>query len=165
MGGKCFPQRATAEPDFCREIEMAADPPKHDGVAGCTMRVRVVSRAGLPVRVVYGEARVSCALCHEQPSPHGARADRKLPCRAGRAAYRMGLWNILHDAKPSFEYFAGVGCGGRRMCRGGHGDGGEHRRNQKALPCAEFPDKNAEGQYPENVILDFDYWAFAPRHR
>jgi 2-methylfumaryl-CoA hydratase len=35
----------------------------------------------------------------------------------------------------------------------------------KNLPCAEFPDKNGEGQYPENVILDFDYWAFAPRHR
>ena len=33
----------------------------------------------------------------------------------------------------------------------------------KNLPCAEFPDKNADGQYPENVILDFDYWAFAPR--
>jgi len=33
----------------------------------------------------------------------------------------------------------------------------------KNLPCEAFPDKNAEGQYPENVILDFDYWAFAPR--
>jgi 2-methylfumaryl-CoA hydratase len=33
----------------------------------------------------------------------------------------------------------------------------------KNLPCGEFPDKNAEGQYPETVILDFDYWAFAPR--
>ena len=33
----------------------------------------------------------------------------------------------------------------------------------KNLPCAAFPDKTAEGQYPENVILDFDYWAFAPR--
>jgi len=33
----------------------------------------------------------------------------------------------------------------------------------KNLPCAEFPDKNAEGQYPENVILDFDYWAVLPR--
>jgi len=29
--------------------------------------------------------------------------------------------------------------------------------------CDDFPDKNAEGQYPENVILDFDYWAFMPR--
>ncbi len=33
----------------------------------------------------------------------------------------------------------------------------------KNLPCANFPDKNADGQYPENVILDFDYWAFMPR--
>jgi len=33
----------------------------------------------------------------------------------------------------------------------------------KNLPCADFPDKNADGQYPDNVILDFDYWAFAPR--
>jgi 2-methylfumaryl-CoA hydratase len=35
----------------------------------------------------------------------------------------------------------------------------------KNFPCAEFPDKTAEGQYPEAVILDFDYWAFAPRRR
>jgi 2-methylfumaryl-CoA hydratase len=34
----------------------------------------------------------------------------------------------------------------------------------KNLPCNAFPDKNAEGQYPENVILDFDYWALMPRH-
>ena len=33
----------------------------------------------------------------------------------------------------------------------------------KNLPCAEFPDKSAEGVYPENVILDFDYWAILPR--
>jgi 2-methylfumaryl-CoA hydratase len=33
----------------------------------------------------------------------------------------------------------------------------------KNLPCAEFPDKNADGQYPENIILDFDYWAILPR--
>ncbi len=33
----------------------------------------------------------------------------------------------------------------------------------KNLPCAEFPDKNGEGQYPESVILDFDYWALMPR--
>jgi 2-methylfumaryl-CoA hydratase len=33
----------------------------------------------------------------------------------------------------------------------------------KNLPCAEFPDKDAAGAYPENVILDFDYWAVMPR--
>jgi 2-methylfumaryl-CoA hydratase len=33
----------------------------------------------------------------------------------------------------------------------------------KNLPCAEFPDKSADGQYPENVILDFDFWARMPR--
>ncbi len=33
----------------------------------------------------------------------------------------------------------------------------------KNLPCAEFPDKNDAGKYPENVILDFDYWAILPR--
>jgi len=33
----------------------------------------------------------------------------------------------------------------------------------KNLPCAPFPDKDGEGQYPENVILDFDYWAILPR--
>ena len=33
----------------------------------------------------------------------------------------------------------------------------------KNLPCGEFPDKNADGQYPENLILDFDYWAVLPR--
>ncbi|MBV9044585.1 MAG: MaoC family dehydratase [Alphaproteobacteria bacterium] len=33
----------------------------------------------------------------------------------------------------------------------------------KNLPCAGFPDKDAAGAYPENVILDFDYWAVMPR--
>jgi 2-methylfumaryl-CoA hydratase len=33
----------------------------------------------------------------------------------------------------------------------------------KNLPCAEFPGKGADGQYPENVVLDFDFWALMPR--
>ena len=33
----------------------------------------------------------------------------------------------------------------------------------KDRPCADFPDKDAAGAYPENVILDFDYWAILPR--
>lgn len=33
----------------------------------------------------------------------------------------------------------------------------------KNLPCAGFPDKDDKGAYPENVILDFDYWAILPR--
>lgn len=33
----------------------------------------------------------------------------------------------------------------------------------KNLPCEAFPDKDVQGAYPESVILDFDYWAFAPR--
>ncbi len=33
----------------------------------------------------------------------------------------------------------------------------------KNLPCAEFPDKDDKGVFPENVILDFDYWAVLPR--
>ena len=33
----------------------------------------------------------------------------------------------------------------------------------KNLPCGEFPDKDDKGAYPENVILDFDYWAILPR--
>lgn len=33
----------------------------------------------------------------------------------------------------------------------------------KNLPCGEFPDKDEKGAYPENVILDFDYWALMPR--
>ena len=33
----------------------------------------------------------------------------------------------------------------------------------KNLPCEAFPDKGADGNYPENVILDFDYWAILPR--
>ncbi|HTQ12974.1 MAG TPA: MaoC family dehydratase [Rhizomicrobium sp.] len=31
------------------------------------------------------------------------------------------------------------------------------------LPCAGFPDKDEAGKYPDNVILDFDYWALMPR--
>jgi 2-methylfumaryl-CoA hydratase len=34
----------------------------------------------------------------------------------------------------------------------------------KNLPSSEFPDKDADGNYPENVILDFDYWALMPKH-
>jgi 2-methylfumaryl-CoA hydratase len=33
----------------------------------------------------------------------------------------------------------------------------------KNLPCAQFPDKGADGNYPENVLLDFDYWAVMPK--
>jgi 2-methylfumaryl-CoA hydratase len=33
----------------------------------------------------------------------------------------------------------------------------------KNLPCAEFPDKGAEGQYPQELVLDLDYWALMPR--
>jgi len=33
----------------------------------------------------------------------------------------------------------------------------------KDLPCAEYPDKNASGTYPDPVVLDFDYWAILPR--
>jgi 2-methylfumaryl-CoA hydratase len=33
----------------------------------------------------------------------------------------------------------------------------------KDLPCADFPYRNSDGKYPENVILDFDYWALMPR--
>ncbi|MBS0276680.1 MAG: MaoC family dehydratase [Proteobacteria bacterium] len=33
----------------------------------------------------------------------------------------------------------------------------------KNLPCQAFPDKDDSGSYPENVILDFDYWAILPR--
>ncbi|NWH08448.1 MAG: MaoC family dehydratase [Alphaproteobacteria bacterium] len=33
----------------------------------------------------------------------------------------------------------------------------------KDLPCAAFPDKGADGKYPENVILDLDYWVAMPR--
>ena len=33
----------------------------------------------------------------------------------------------------------------------------------KNLPCGGFPDKDAAGAYPENVVLDFDYWAILPR--
>jgi 2-methylfumaryl-CoA hydratase len=32
----------------------------------------------------------------------------------------------------------------------------------KNLPCESFPDRNESGQYPDNVILDFDYWALMP---
>jgi 2-methylfumaryl-CoA hydratase len=30
-------------------------------------------------------------------------------------------------------------------------------------PCADFPDKDAAGAYPGEVILDFDYWAAVPK--
>jgi 2-methylfumaryl-CoA hydratase len=33
----------------------------------------------------------------------------------------------------------------------------------KDQPCADFPDKDAAGAYPPEVILDFDYWAAVPK--
>ncbi|HEY0105544.1 MAG TPA: MaoC family dehydratase [Rhizomicrobium sp.] len=33
----------------------------------------------------------------------------------------------------------------------------------KNLPCADFPDADGAGKYPDGVILDFDYWAVMPR--
>ncbi len=30
-------------------------------------------------------------------------------------------------------------------------------------PCHDFPDRDAEGKYPAEVILDFDYWAAVPK--
>jgi 2-methylfumaryl-CoA hydratase len=33
----------------------------------------------------------------------------------------------------------------------------------KDAPCTSFPDKDAEGKYPAEVILDFDYWVAVPK--
>jgi 2-methylfumaryl-CoA hydratase len=33
----------------------------------------------------------------------------------------------------------------------------------KNRPCADCPDKDGDGKYPADVILDFDYWAVLPR--
>ena len=33
----------------------------------------------------------------------------------------------------------------------------------KDRPCADFPDKDEDGKYPPEVILDFDYWAAVPK--
>jgi 2-methylfumaryl-CoA hydratase len=33
----------------------------------------------------------------------------------------------------------------------------------KNLPCGVFPDKSPDGRYPDNIVLDFDYWAMMPR--
>ncbi len=33
----------------------------------------------------------------------------------------------------------------------------------KNQPCTEFPDKDADGKFPDSAILDFDYWALCPR--
>lgn len=35
----------------------------------------------------------------------------------------------------------------------------------KDRPCADFPDKDGEGKYPPEVVLDFDCWAAVPRRR
>jgi 2-methylfumaryl-CoA hydratase len=35
----------------------------------------------------------------------------------------------------------------------------------KDKPCADFPDKNAAGEYDPSVILDFDYWAAIPQKK
>ena len=51
---------------------------------------------------------------------------------------------------------------------GGRGDLGALRLRlvaTKDRPCADFPDKDAEGKHPADVILDFDYWAAVPKRR
>lgn len=35
----------------------------------------------------------------------------------------------------------------------------------KDLSAAAFPDRDATGAYPSNVVLDFDYWVVMPRRR
>ena len=35
----------------------------------------------------------------------------------------------------------------------------------KDRPCHDFPDKDVDGKYPAEVILDFDYWAALPKRR
>lgn len=35
----------------------------------------------------------------------------------------------------------------------------------KDFECATFPDRDASGQYPPQVVLDFDYWVVMPRRR
>jgi 2-methylfumaryl-CoA hydratase len=33
----------------------------------------------------------------------------------------------------------------------------------KDRPCHDFPDRDAEDNYPPEVVLDFDYWGLLPR--
>ena len=33
----------------------------------------------------------------------------------------------------------------------------------KDTSCAAFPDRNADGRYPESVVLDLDYTVLIPR--
>lgn len=35
----------------------------------------------------------------------------------------------------------------------------------KNRPCGEYPDRDADGRYPDDAVLDLDYWALMPRRR
>lgn len=69
------------------------------------------------------------------------------PCFAGDTIY---AWSEVLDAQP---------------LPGRHRLGALRLRlvATKDRTCHDFPDKDDQGRYPDDVILDFDYWAIMPR--
>jgi 2-methylfumaryl-CoA hydratase len=78
----------------------------------------------------------------------GINAGRHVnPCFAGDTIY---AWSEVLDAQP-LPGRRGLGALRLRLVA------------TKDHQCADFPDRDADGRYPEHVLLDFDYWAIMPR--
>ncbi|MCF8505196.1 MAG: MaoC family dehydratase [Caulobacter sp.] len=80
-----------------------------------------------------------------------------------------GLMLAINGGRHVNPYFAGatVFAWSEVLDKADLGDGVGALRLRlvatKDRPCADFPDKDAAGVYPPEVILDFDYWAAVPK--
>lgn len=79
-----------------------------------------------------------------------------------------GLMLAINGGRHVNPFFAGgtVFAWSEVLDKADRGDIGALRLRlvaTKDRPCADFPDKDADGKYPAEVILDFDYWAAIPK--
>jgi 2-methylfumaryl-CoA hydratase len=79
-----------------------------------------------------------------------------------------GLMLAINGGRHVNPYFAGgtIFAWSEVLDKADLGEAGALRLRlvaTKDAPCAGFPDKDADGKYPPEVILDFDYWAAIPK--
>ncbi|MDE2162698.1 MAG: MaoC family dehydratase [Alphaproteobacteria bacterium] len=118
-----------------------------------TARVHFDPQAGgFGKRLVYGGHILSLARAL---SFNGlANAVQILAINNGRhvapvfAGDMLFAWSEVLDKKPLRK-----DCGALRL----------RLITAKNRACGNFPDKDVHGKYPDNIVLDFDYWALMPR--
>ena len=104
-------------------------------------------------RLIYGGHVISLARALSFNGLGECGEDRRHQWRAARQSAVRGRHRVCVVASARQGGNLPEDCGALRL----------RLVATKNLPCADFPDKNAEGEFPDNVILDFDYWALAPR--